>query len=81
MAQYLLSVWDTHREGSELGPYADEAEMQAAFEATDKFNQEIQASGTGSSPAACTRRRPPPSSTPPVTTWSPPTGRTRSPRS
>ena len=28
-----------------LGPYADEAEMQAAFEATDKFNQEIQASG------------------------------------
>ena len=45
MAQYLLSVWDTHREGSELGPYADEAEMQAAFEATDKFNQEIQASG------------------------------------
>lgn len=45
MAQYLLSVWDTHTEGSDFGPYAAEAEMQAAFEATDKFNQELQASG------------------------------------
>jgi hypothetical protein len=46
MTQYLLSVWDTHREGSEFGPYADEAEMQAAFEATGKFNEELQAKGS-----------------------------------
>ena len=45
MTQYLLSVWDTHNEDSPYGPYADEAEMQAAFEATGKFNEELQARG------------------------------------
>lgn len=45
MTQYLLSVWDTHREGSEFGPYADREEMEAAFAATGKFNEDLQASG------------------------------------
>ncbi|MEY2399605.1 MAG: hypothetical protein QOJ00_2779 [Actinomycetota bacterium] len=46
MTQYLLSVW---HDGSELDPetggYATKEEMQAAYEATGKFNDEIAASG------------------------------------
>ena len=41
MTQYLLSVHMV--EGEE--PYASEDEMQAAFEAVDKFNQTLQADG------------------------------------
>ncbi len=45
MTQYLLSVWGTHNEESEYGSYADEAEMKEAFEATGRFNDELQARG------------------------------------
>jgi hypothetical protein len=48
MTQYLLSVWfDDHEAeaASPTGGYADEAEMQAAFEATDRFNQKLQEAG------------------------------------
>ena len=46
MAQYMLSV---HHDGSdfdtEIGGYADEAEMQEAFAATEAFNQKIMDAG------------------------------------
>jgi hypothetical protein len=45
MTQYLLSVPDTRSADNPTGPYADEAEMQAAFEAVDKFNADLQARG------------------------------------
>jgi hypothetical protein len=48
MTQYLLSVWhDDYLADatSETGGYASEEEMQAAFEATDRFNTKLQESG------------------------------------
>ena len=45
MTQYLLSVPDGRTDDNPLGPYANEEEMQAAFEATGKFNDELQARG------------------------------------
>lgn len=42
MAQYLLSVW--HAEDDEV--YPDEDTMQRAFVQVDKFNEELQASGS-----------------------------------
>ena len=48
MTQYLLSVWFDDVEAaaaSPTGPYPDEATMQAAFEATGRFNDRLQAAG------------------------------------
>jgi len=50
MTQYLLSVWhdasDNYGKGDQPNHgYASPEEMQAAFEATDKFNKEITESG------------------------------------
>jgi hypothetical protein len=45
MTQYLLSVPDTRTHDNPMGPYGSEAEMQAAFEATGKFNDSLQARG------------------------------------
>ena len=42
MAQYMLSVWHA---GSYDDVYMSEDQMQEAFEATSKFNDELQASG------------------------------------
>ena len=41
MAQYMLSVHGNDDEA----PYASDEEMQEAFEAVDKFNQDLQAKG------------------------------------
>ena len=41
MAQYLLSVHGSEEEP----PYESEEQMQAAFKATDEFNQKLQAAG------------------------------------
>ena len=48
MTQYLLSVWhdDVAADAaSTTGGYEDEAAMQAAFEATARFNEKLQAAG------------------------------------
>lgn len=45
MTQYLLSVWHTGNDENYDDVYANDEEMQAAFEATGKFNDEIKESG------------------------------------
>jgi hypothetical protein len=46
MTQYLLSVWHTGVNGENYDAvYASDEEMQAAFAATEIFNEEIKASG------------------------------------
>ena len=44
MAQYLLSVHGA-AERNEFGEYGSKEEMEAAFAATDAFNQKLQADG------------------------------------
>lgn len=45
MTQYLLSVHGAFEEGDAYGAYGSEEEMNAAFEATGKFNERLQADG------------------------------------
>lgn len=44
MTQYLLSVWNTHRD-SETGTYESPEEMRAAFERVGQFNERLAAEG------------------------------------
>lgn len=45
MTQYLLAVHGSHQEGDDLGSYATEEDMQAAFAAVDAFNEKLRADG------------------------------------
>ena len=60
MTQYMLSV---HHDGTEDFESMSEEELQKIFAAVDKFNEEVKARATGSSPAASSRSRTAPRST------------------
>jgi hypothetical protein len=45
MTQYLLSVWGPDWEGNETYGYPDKASMEAAFAATERFNDKLRETG------------------------------------